>query len=274
MSMPGFPRRVWQRLYADFLMPSRLAEYEDLLSTVLARGYVCTPIGEFWGLIQSGSVLADTRYFILRHDIDTDLGTARAMWEIEHRLRVRGSYYFRLGTVDVPLMRRIVAAGSEASYHYEELATIAKKRGLRDRRQVETAMPVVRALFAENLDALRSTSGLPLDVVASHGDFANRCLGIPNHALLADRSFREEVGVTLEVYDEEFMTHVTSRHSDTAHPAYWAPSSPLAAVDWDPHVVYVLVHPRYWRVNRTANALDDGKRLVDGLTYALRRVGA
>lgn len=65
-----------------------------------------------------------------RHDIDTDVGGARAFFEIEKALGIRASYYFRLSTIDRDLMREINSYGSEVGYHYEELATHAKRYGL------------------------------------------------------------------------------------------------------------------------------------------------
>ncbi len=68
---------------------------------------------------------------MLRHDVDTDPGTAAAMWDIERELGVESSYFFRLSTLAPALMADIAAGGSEASYHYEEVATVAKRRRLR-----------------------------------------------------------------------------------------------------------------------------------------------
>mgnify|MGYP006145381963 CR=1 FL=1 len=64
-----------------------------------------------------------------RHDIDTDLPTARRMFALEQKHGVRASYYFRLSTLDFGLMRDIERYGSEASYHYEEIATYANAVG-------------------------------------------------------------------------------------------------------------------------------------------------
>lgn len=271
MSAISAAKGGWDRLYADFLMPSRLTEYAELLEAANKRGYQSTPIEELWRLLQTDGLSARKRYLILRHDIDTDLGTARELWQLEQRHKVRGSYYFRLGTLDLPLMTEIAAAGSEVSYHYEELATVAKRHGLRDREEVERAMPEIRARFRENLKRVRRLTGLRMQVVAAHGDFANRFLGIPNQALLQDETLRAEAGVELEVYDTEFMQHVTKRVSDTAHPVYWDPESPLDAIARGDHVVYVLVHPRYWRVNRRVNAVENLERIREGVGYAIRR---
>ena len=191
------------------------------------------------------------------------------MWEIERELGIEGSYFFRLSTVDVPLMQAIEKSGSSASYHYEDLAIVAKRRRIRTRRDAYLHIPEAQDSFRRNIELLRGITGLPMRVVASHGDFVNRRLGIPNWVILTDESFRRDTGVDLETYDESFMTHVSTRHRDTLHPTYWIPADPLIAVARDEPVIYVLVHPRHWRVARAVNARDDVVRIVEGIRDTL-----
>jgi hypothetical protein len=266
--MPRALDTLWNRVYADFLMPSRLGSYRRLLESILLADYQVTSIERFWDLIRAGAV-PDRRYLILRHDIDTDPRTAAAMWSIEHSMGIESSYYFRLSTIDIGLMRAIGDAGGEASYHYEEIATLAKRRHLRNREDVLRVITGAQAEFRDNLDRLRAASGLPMRVVASHGDFVNRKLGITNTALLADPQFRLTAGVELETYDYAFMRFVSRRYSDTHHPQYWIPEDPRSAIGTREPIVYLLVHPRHWQIRRSTNAQDDLRRLWEGLLYDL-----
>lgn len=259
---------IGHRVYANFLMPDRFGAYEALLAEALARGYAPRSVAAFWAELRAG-LAPDRRYLVLRHDVDTDPATARAMWRIGRRLGVAGSFYFRLSTLDRQLMAEIAAGGGEASYHYEEIATVAKARGLKTREAVERAMPEIRALFLANLRRLRAETGLPMDVVASHGDFANRRLGVPNRELLADPAFRAEAGVALEVYDAPITAAVDRRFSDSLYPAQWNPGHPGAALAEGARVVYVLLHPRHWRASPLENVRDDLGRLWEGVRYAL-----
>jgi len=273
--MPNRTRAVRDRIYADFLMPSRLAAYRQMLETMLASGYSVVSIDRYW----RGRGTADSNpsnppdpirpTVILRHDIDTDPGTGRRMWEIGHELGIAASFFFRLSTLDVPLMSEIAAGGGHASYHYEEIATVAKRRRLRSRREVDGFLPEIRAEFVRNLAAVRQRTRLPIDIVASHGDFANRRLGTPNWTILTDQEVRTANGIVLEAYDHELMGTVTSRHSDTLHPRYWVGESPLVAVGRREPVVHVLVHPRHWRTAPLTNALDDLGRLRENVAYQL-----
>lgn len=261
------PRPAWDRIYADFLMPSRLDAYRRLLASAIEAGYAIVSIERLWGLIRANAVDPAARYLVLRHDIDTDPGTAARMLSVERDLGAEGSYFFRLSTIDLGLLDRIAGAGAQAGYHYEELAAIAKERRLRSRADAERHVPEAQDRFVHNLERLRAGSGLPFRVAASHGDFVNWSLGIPNWAILADPAVRERAGIDLETYDAAFMDHVSSRHSDTHFPRYWIPASPAAAIAGHEPVVYLLVHPRHWHVARAINARDDIGRLVQGLRY-------
>lgn len=260
---------VWNRVYGDFLQGSRLGAYREFLEEALRAGYRVTSVGGLWRLIETGGLDPARRYLALRHDVDTDPATARAMWEIDRELGVETSFFFRLSTLDAGLMADIAANGSEASYHYEELATIAKRRGLRDRSAVMTHLPEARDRFAENVGRLRETTGLPMSVVASHGDFVNRHVGVPNWVLLADTEFRRRLGIDLETYDAALLDHLPSRHADGPPPTRWSPVDPGERIEAGEPVISVLVHPRHWRVNRSVNARDDLQRVFEGVRFAL-----
>ena len=128
------------RLYCDYLMPSQLAAYEDLVRTAHTAGYAQTSVRRYHDMVR-GRSLPD-KVIVHRHDIDTDLRTTRKLFEIEKKHGIKSSFYFRLSTLDIDLMREIEEYGSEASYHYEELATYAKKNKIKDAAAV--ARPAAR----------------------------------------------------------------------------------------------------------------------------------
>ncbi|MCX8089044.1 MAG: hypothetical protein ACK40N_08610 [Meiothermus ruber] len=262
-------QKAWHRFYSDFLLPSRVQEFRSLLEQALARGYQVHSIASIWEKIKAGQ-LQDGPYLVLRLDIDTDLRTTRALWRVICEVNVRGSFYFRLSTLDVNLMREIHASGSEASYHYEEVATYAKRHRLKSRAEVEAHMPAIRALFAENYRRIKALTGLPLHTVASHGDWINRRLGVINHELL-EPSLREELGIELEAYDPALHQHYTRRYSDGAYPNLWLDGDPLEAIQKGLPFVEVLMHPRHWEANIAVNLQDNLLRLGEELAY--RRLG-
>ena len=265
---------VANRIYRDFLMPSRLDDYRRTLEMGLEEGFSAVSVERFWQLLADSAVQPDARYLVVRHDIDSDPRTAAQMWDVDRSLGIRGSFYFRLATLDLELMASIGAAGGEVSYHYEDLATVAKRQRARTAEDARSHLPEARESFARNLESLRKASGLSMRVVASHGDFVNRRLGVANWEILDDPAFRRQVGVDLEVYDDSFMRHVSSRHCDAGYPNLWESPEPLSAVRRHEHVVYLLVHPRHWQVNRVVNLHDDALRLQEDLAYRMPIKGA
>src|SRR5690349_13810387 len=260
---------IWQRVYGDFLMPSKLNAYKSFLEEFLNHNYRICSIASLWDQIKNSSIKPQDKYLVLRHDIDTDSSTARAMWEIEQMFSVKSSFYFRLSTLDITLMKQIEISGGEASYHFEELATVIKQKHLKTRDEALQQMPYIREVFRSNLNRLRSLTGLAMRIVAAHGDFVNRKLQLYNWEILKCPSFRRDVGVELEVYDEAFMRHISSRHSEVLPPFIWEPADPLIAAYKGAQVIQILVHPRQWRANIRENLIDDVKRAWEGVRHAL-----
>ncbi len=265
-------RRVRNRLYSDFMMGSRLDEYRLLLESALEAGYRILSVADAWRMIGEEGTGPVRRTLVLRLDVDTDPKTAAAMWTVADGLGIHGSYFFRLSTLDPAVMSAMSAGGSEVSYHYEELATVAKHRRLRSASEALAALPEARELFAANLVRLRERTGLPMRIVAAHGDFVNRRLGVSNSRILDEPTFRHELGIDLETYDEAFLRHVTSAHIDVPAPRFWDPMDPEAAMRAGEPLLAVLVHPRHWRADPLVNARDDARRIVEGVQHRLPRL--
>lgn len=268
--LPIYTPKVWQRIYADLWMPPRFSIYEHLLEVSLTLGYQVHSIFSFWQLLKANQFDPTTqKYLILRHDIDTDVGAAKQMWQIEQKQGVRSSFYFRLSTIDLPLMQKIENSGAEASYHYEEIANVAKKLGLTTPAQVEHYLPYIQKQFRHNFCFLKKKSGLRMATVASHGDFVNRKLQIPNHYLLKTKALRDELRIEVEAYDIDIMQHVKARFSDTTYPHFWKPSDPLEALSQGVDVIYLLTHPRHWQAAPWENIKDNLLRVWEGIKYSL-----
>lgn len=262
------PRQLWERFYSDFLLPNRLDEYGQLLGCAAEFGYQIRSIGEHRRAAAVGEG-SETKVLILRHDVDTDLPTAKAQFDIERSLGVSASYFFRLSTVDVGFMRRLDSYGSDVGYHYEELSTVARERGLRTREEVALHRSEIQSKFRANLEQVRRTVGLPLRFVAAHGDMANRYLGIYNDELLDDVLLRA-LDIDLNADARGAIPGVVT-FTDAPYPKFWVPRDPMIALDRGDAVVQVLTHPRQWRRNVHENLFDDVDRLVQGARYWRRR---
>lgn len=258
------------RLYQDFLMPSRLDIYRALLETAAAQGYRMISVEQWAEVLARDSAGIGEKYFILRHDVDTDPSQTLLSSQIERVYKAQASYFFRLSTMSPQVVRQVADEGFHVSYHFEELATYAKAHRLGSRAEVEAHMPRIRRQFLDNLSGLRRRFALPMRIVCSHGDWMNRRLGIMNHAILADPAFRMEAGIDYETYDAELMDPMQRYISDQAAPVWWRPMNPTEALRQGISPLGLLTHPRQWRAS-IGNVPEIATRLIEGVDY---RMGA
>lgn len=258
-------KSLLNRLYADYLMPSRLGEYEAVLRQAAEMGYEQMPVRDFFRASRQDGKLP-ARTLVHRHDIDSDLRTARKLFALEMKHDVKASYYFRLCTLDIGLMREIEAAGGEASYHFEEVADFAKRHRIREANALRQHFPEIREEFLRNFESISERLGLPLATVASHGDFVNRRLNVINHELLRDQALRQRCGIECESYDTELLSHVDLYISDRKYPVYYHPQSPFDALGRHNRIMF-LTHPVQWETNWIDNTRLNAHRLVEELAW-------
>lgn len=256
-------KTLLNRLYGDYLMPSRLNQYDALVHAACDLGYdqlslrefLCPPPPEGRGLTM-----------VHRHDIDSDLRTAAKMFAIEVRHGITASYYFRLSTLDFGLMREIEAYGSEASYHFEEVADFAKRHHIHDADVLRSRFPAIRVQFRHNLERIERVLKRKLTTVASHGDFANRRLAVINNEILQDQAFRERCGIACEAYDPDLLRQFDLYISDRPHPVYFQPLDPASALGRY-RCICLLTHPVQWETNWRASTRCNLRRLIEGLAW-------
>jgi hypothetical protein len=241
-----------------------LGEYTRLLEDLVRQGYTFLTVAA----LAMGAKTKNLPAFacVIRQDVDTDLPTAREMFSIEKVLGIKATYYFRLRPFDAGFARQVAAHGSEVGFHYEELATVAKRLGLRSKAEVDAQLPAIRQEFAANLTHFAEQLGFWPKTIASHGDFANRKLKIPNHYII-DPTLRQRFGITAEAYDEWVNAPVQARFSDAAPPEWWMPGPPEDAIRNRVPFIYILVHPRQWRANRVENGRLEIERAIEGWSY-------
>jgi len=264
--MPFAPQNgsmtVRERIYADYFAPSRLVEYRRLLERALTAGFDHCTVYELYTALSRPNPELNDKIFVHRHDIDTDCATARQFFEVEKQLGVKASYYFRLNTLDVRLMSEIHEYGSEVGYHYEEIATYAKRSGLRSGKDVLEHIGAIRHEFERNFLAVEKRLGFKVRTVASHGDFANRAMRLSNAVILEDKALRERLSIECESYDDILMSFFDAYLSDAPPREYWRRGSPLEAVNTK-RKICLLTHPRHWRTNILVNTLDNLTRLIE-----------
>jgi hypothetical protein len=243
--------RIYYRAYQDIFMGSRLDAYRALLRQLKAYGYRFCTMSEFIRDV-SHNKQSRSPVCLLRNDIDSDPAGAAQMFACDRDEGVRASYFFRLTTMRPALMKQIAAAGGDVGYHFEEIAIVARRLGLRSKREVDAQMDAIRAEFRNNVVLFGTRSGLWPRMVASHGDFINRRIGVPNQYLLT-RLLLDELGILADAYDERVHAGLEARFSDWPAPRWWQPADPMQSLRDRPATVSILVHPRQWTCNPLLN---------------------
>ena len=110
---------------------------------------------------------------VLRHDVDRLPKNSLQMAELENRLGVKASYYFRMvkQSYDENIIRRIMDMGHEIGYHYEDLdmSSRGQKSEIRGRKDIDYNALLDKAIdsFERNLSILREV--VPVKTICMHG---------------------------------------------------------------------------------------------------------
>jgi hypothetical protein len=249
-------------------MGDRLVLYRSLLRRLKALDYRFQTMSHYMDSVSRGEIF-EHPVCLLRNDVDSDPAGAARMFAIDREEGVRATYFFRLSTLDVGLVSRIAGYGRDVGYHYEEIATLVRKKGLRRAADVDTHLDVIRDDFRDNLSLFRDRTGVSPRVVAAHGDFLNRRLGVTNRHLLTPE-LRQELGIVADAYDPVLHHDLAARYSDRPAPQWWYPSDPVQALAARPRSVSILVHPRQWVCNPVANAKLGATRIAHELAWRAR----
>jgi hypothetical protein len=246
-------------------------EYRSLLREAQNRGYAFLSLVEFHEQVKHGLLSSDRRCLVLRHDVD--VRSVRCTEEFYKREIAEGAhatYYFRLSTAKVhrKLIDNLLHNGFEVGYHFEEPATLAKRRHLRSRDEVFKHQHKIHEMFRINCDNFRKLYNPDLRSVCSHGDWINRHLNFVSHELLDDKLL-SECGIDFEAYQDKFQKNFDVYISDIADPpAKWRSNYSLSDALADGKIrIYMLTHERYWHPAPLVNTGENLSRLCEGFRY-------
>ena len=96
-----------------------IKNYESLIKALLLQNYQFLTLEEY-----SNHNDLNIRIIVMRHDVDSWPSNALKMARIEHEMRVKATYYFRMHrqSYNEKIIQEIAALGHEIGYHYEDLA--------------------------------------------------------------------------------------------------------------------------------------------------------
>lgn len=258
-------KTILKRIQLDYFLRNRIHAYEHLIKTALEKGFEIMPHSQFYDLVKKNEI-GERKILMIRQDIDSDPNYCYEWLRIEKKYNFHTSYYFRLCTVDLSIMKEIIHYGSDCGYHYEELATYVKRHKIRSSENIAHHFETIRSEFQQNLNRLEMRLGQKIKYIASHGDFANRKLKMPNHTFI-NRDVLDANGLVFEAYDSEFLENYSINIMDNCGPDFHTgPISPIHALD-NFQVVHLLLHPKHWRSNGYWNTYENSKRFLEGLKY-------
>jgi hypothetical protein len=157
-----------------------LEKYRALCEALMEGNFKAVTINEY--LLESEKV--ETKIAILRHDVDRCPKNAKDMAELEHRLGIRSTYYFRsIQKVLKPeIIRTVASLGHEVGYHYESLS-----------RQKGDYEKAIRS-FAADLSRFREW--VDVKTICMHGNPLSRW----DNRTLWDRYDYKDFGLRGEAY--------------------------------------------------------------------------
>ena len=139
-------------MFRDFT----LEMYENLCQSLINNNFVSTTVVEY---LQNASESSKKRV-VLRHDVDKLPNNALRMGNLEHKLDMKSTFYFRVSTFNEDIVTKLHALGHEIGYHYEVLA---KNNG--DKKKAI-------GQFKLELDKFRKI--VPIETICMHGSPLSR----------------------------------------------------------------------------------------------------
>lgn len=172
-------------------MDFTLSQYQDLLLALQSERPFFQRVSDF---LDSPLPLV----YVLRHDVDDLPENSLRFAQIQHRLAIKGTYYFRIvkKSFNTPIIKEIADLGHEIGYHYE---TMSSNRGNIDKAWDE---------FRWNLETFRKI--VPVSTICMHGSPLS---GFDNKLIWQKYDYHD-LGITGEPYIDIDFTK-TGYLSDT-----------------------------------------------------------
>jgi hypothetical protein len=231
------------KLAISFLT-GRMNEYETILRMGFENGYRMLSLHQY---LQENR---PPKCIILRHDIDASSPATKRMLELETRYNASASYYFRQSTMDLLLMKLIVARGGEVSLHFETLSNWAMVSNISSPEELaETEWQTICLnILNEEINDFRSL-GFPCRTIAGHGHPWNYKLKTANYFITYQKDAYKKLDIDLEAYDKEFLSELDVYIMDgikLINSGWNYGESPQDAMKRHAQRILLLTHPNHW----------------------------
>jgi len=236
------------KLFIQYLRNNRIKEYDLIIKKALEIDYEIISLRDYI----ENRYNKDKKLLVLRHDVDHFSNGTKMMFEVEKKYGVRSSFYFRNSTFEPKLMKEIEEYGSEASLHFEPIADFVKANSIRSKEELysfENWEQRCLNILKSNLERFRNLLDIPCITIASHGEYENRLVKIPNNYLTENISTYDDLNIKLEAYNKEMIDKVTCYISDVPieiNDGYRYGVTPVEAIKRNEAFIMFLTHPNHW----------------------------
>jgi hypothetical protein len=180
-------------------MDFTLSTFICLLNALNDKFYRFSSFIEYVGQHNASDALQNEQLLIiLRHDVDLLPKNALMMAQLESRLNIKGTYYFRSVTqsYDEKAICQIAEQGHEIGYHYEDVDLVIRNKTLKIKNpgEAEALIDLAYESFCRNLEKMRKVADVR--TICMHG---SPCSRFDNRLLWQKYNYRQ-LGLVGEPY--------------------------------------------------------------------------
>lgn len=237
------------------ILNNRLSEYSNYINYAKDNGYSIRSMRDFYFLEDKYS----GKNLVLRHDVDFKGISVRKMFEIEKKLGVKSTYYFRFSTIDISLIHEMLENGFEVGLHFETIADYIRETGCREKDEID--INVMRMRLANDIKKFEEIIGSKISSCCSHGAEENIRLGISNN-VITEKQDMKTFSLDFEAYDYEMYSKYIDCHIMDANVLFNCgfayKDTPINAIDEGRRNIIFLSHPNHWY----ESLMQRGKELI------------
>ena len=245
----------------------RLKTYELYIKLAQRLGYKVCCMKEFYDEKDN-----EKKHFVLRHDVDNVTIATEKMFDLERKLGVTSTYYFRFSTFDKNLVSKMIKAGFEVGLHYETIADYAKYYRCTSIEQVD--MKEVKEKLKADIEIFNSWCGKKTVSCASHGHSLNSLWKCSNNIIFED-SEPTELGVVFEAYDKDMYEKYVDCHIMDGplrvNCGFSYQTNPIQAMLSEKRNIIFLAHPMHWDGTRNEQLFKIGGAMMHGISVSTDR---
>jgi hypothetical protein len=221
-------------------MDFTIKTYKKFLEAVSSQGYTFQTFSDF---LKSPA----NKAIILRHDVDAKKENSLEFAELEHKLGIKGSYYFRFvpESFNEGVIRKIAGMGHEIGYHYETMET---NRGNVALAHIE---------FCNNLEKLRGI--VQIETICMHGSPRSK---FDNRDIWKNYDYRKLGIIGEPYYDIDFnkvayltdtgrrwngeKVSIRDKVNSSFHFDFRSTKDIIRSMDQLPDKIMFTIHPQRW----------------------------